>query len=105
MSLKEFTAARMNKHASHLIRILRMGIEFLGNGRLQVQRKDAGQLLEIKRGEWSLEQVKVEAERLFAAAEMAYSLSRLPFWPDKEKINKLCIDMAEILLYHKYKAR
>ena len=93
------------KNSSHCIRILRMGIEFLGDGRLQVQRRDAKQLLEIKRGEWSLEQVKAEAERLFAVAEVAYTQSKLPSIPDKEKINKLCIDMAEILLYHKYKAR
>lgn len=93
------------KNASHCIRILKMGIEFLGDGRLQVLRKDARYLLEIKRGEWSLEKVKAEAERLFAVAETAYIESKLPSMPDKEKINKLCVNMAEILLYHKYKAR
>lgn len=93
------------KNAAHCIRILKMGIEFLTDGRLQVQRKDAGYLLEIKRGGWSLEAVKLEAERLFISAETAFINSKLPFLPDKEKINKLCINMAEILLYHKYKAR
>jgi len=48
--------------------------------------------------------LKAEAERLFAVAEAAYVQSKLPAIPDKEKINKLCINMAEIL-YHKYKAR
>lgn len=82
------------KNASHLIRLLRMGIEFLGTGQLQVIRQDATQLLEIKRGEWSLEKVKAEAERLFISAETAFTLSKLPDKPDREKINKLCIRLA-----------
>jgi predicted nucleotidyltransferase len=51
------------KNASHLIRILRMGIEFLIEGKLTVERFDSQQLLEIKRGEWSLEKVKKESDR------------------------------------------
>jgi len=82
------------KNAAHLIRILRMGIEFLGDGELRVMRGDAQQLLEIKRGEWSIEQVKTEADRLFIVAEQAYSMSKLPDKPDHEKINKLCIRLA-----------
>src|ERR1043165_9239253 len=40
------------KNAAHLIRLLRMGIEFLVEGELHVARADAENLLEIKRGEW-----------------------------------------------------
>lgn len=83
------------KNGAHCIRILKMGIEFLTDGRLQVLRKDAQQLLEIKRGEWTLEQVKAEAERLFATAETAFINSKLPYMPDKERINELCVDIAE----------
>lgn len=82
------------KNAAHLIRLLRMGIEFLNTGQLQVIRQDATQLLEIKKGEWSLEKVKAEAERLFISAETAFTLSKLPDKPDREKINKLCIQLA-----------
>jgi predicted nucleotidyltransferase len=82
------------KNAAHLIRLLRMGIEFLNDGELHVLREDAQQLLEIKRGEWSLEKVKAEAERLFIAAETAYTLSKLPVKPDHEKINELCVTIA-----------
>lgn len=41
------------KNAAHLIRLLRMGIEFLQSGELLVDRSghDAGELLAIKRGE------------------------------------------------------
>jgi hypothetical protein len=53
------------KNAAHLIRLLRMGIEFLTEGTMHVERADAPELLEIKRGAWPLEKVKAEAERLF----------------------------------------
>lgn len=86
------------KNASHLIRLLRMGIEFLNDGELQVIRTDAQQLLEIKRGEWTLEQVKAEANRLFVSAETAFTLSQLPPKPDHEKINKLCLELAHYWL-------
>jgi hypothetical protein len=83
------------KNAAHLIRLLRMGIEFLTEGELHVTREDAAQLLEIKKGEWSIEQVEKEAERLFALSESAYIASKLPDKPDFEAINNLSIDIIE----------
>jgi uncharacterized protein len=87
------------KNAAHLIRLLRMGIEFLKDGELQVEREDASQLLEIKRGEWSLEKINAEAERLFAVAEQAYISSTLPANVDAEAINKLSIAVIELGLH------
>ena len=83
------------KNASHLIRILELGIEFLHEGVLHVHRKNAEKLLEIKDGKWSLEKVKAEAERLFRLAEVTHHFSRLPDKPDHEKINELCVDIAK----------
>jgi hypothetical protein len=54
-----------SKNAAHLIRLLRMGIEFLIEGAMYVERADGPELLEIKRGGWTLGKVKAEAERLF----------------------------------------
>lgn len=85
------------KNAAHLIRILRMGIEFLVEGELHVFRKDAPQLMEIKMGGWSLEKVKTEAERLFKLADEAYVRCDLPNEPDIEAIDKLCL---EIMRYY-----
>jgi predicted nucleotidyltransferase len=71
------------KNAAHLIRLLRMGIEFLLDGVLHVERvHDATELLAIKRGEWSLEDVKEAANYLFHKAEEAHIKSRLPAEPD-----------------------
>lgn len=86
------------KNASHLIRLLRMGIEFLVEGYLYVKRKDATQLLEIKRGEWTLEQVQKEADRLFILAEEAYVRSSLPARPDKKIVEELCINICKSIL-------
>ena len=81
------------KNAAHLIRLLRMGVEFLKDGELYVHRDDAAQLLEIKKGEWTLDQVKAEADRWFALSEQAYLNSTLPVRPDYEAIDRLCVDV------------
>jgi predicted nucleotidyltransferase len=85
------------KNAAHLIRLLRMGTEYLIEGRLYVHRKDGDQLLSIKRGEWSLEQVKAEAEHLFKRAEEAYTVSKLPNEPDYKEAERL---LMSIIMEH-----
>lgn len=84
------------KNASHLIRLLRMGIEFLRDGELNVDRGgyDATELLAIKHGEWTIGRVKAEAERLFRRAEEVYDRSSLPPRPDWERVNRLCVELA-----------
>lgn len=84
------------KNASHLIRLLRMGIEFLDSGELQVARhNDAAELLAIKSGEWSLDRVKTEASLLFEEARYARDNSKLPDAPDLAAIDKLCVDIVK----------
>lgn len=81
------------KNAAHLIRLLRMGIEFLTEGRLYVHRKDSEQLLAIKRGEWTLDKVKEESEHLFRLAEEAYVSSKLPSEPNYKEAESLLISI------------
>jgi predicted nucleotidyltransferase len=83
------------KNACHLIRLLKMAVEFLKNGELIVKRKDADYLLSIKRGEWPLEQVEKESKKLFKQAEEAFKRSRLPETPDYKKIDKLCVEILK----------
>jgi len=83
------------KNAAHLIRLLRMGIEFLTDGELHVQREDATQLLSIKRGGWTLDKVKAEAESLFKLAHEAYVRSTLPPKPDWDKADLLLQGLVE----------
>jgi len=80
------------KNAAHLIRLLRMGSEFIETGALQVYRTtDAEELKIIKRGGWTLDQVKAEAERLFGGVEVARGRSPLPAEPDTVAANELLI--------------
>lgn len=83
------------KNASHLIRLLKMGIEYLTEGKLNVFREDNQQLLAIKMGEWTLEQVQKEADRLFILAEESYVRSTLPNEPDFKKATELLIEITE----------
>lgn len=80
------------KNAAHLIRLLQMGIEFLTEGRLYVERKNASELLAIKDGAYTLEQVKEKAETLFTLAEEAYVQSSLPLSPENDLIEELCVN-------------
>lgn len=97
------------KNAAHLIRLLRMGIEFMNEGILYVDRGvkgDAPQLLQIKRGEWTLEQVKSEADNLFKRAEVAYDNCKLPPKVDTQKVDGLITEIVRgyILDRHVMKA-
>jgi hypothetical protein len=86
-------------NASHCIRLLKTGIGFLSSSELNVFRHDAPMLLEIKRGEWSLEKIKKEAERLFVLADEAYVRSDLPNQPDYEKANELVVGVMRDYLF------
>jgi hypothetical protein len=87
------------KNAAHLIRLLRMGTEFLGTGELRVYRTDdAEELKHIKRGGWTLERVKQEAERMFVAAEQACAQSPLPAEPDSAAASALLVRIHERML-------
>jgi predicted nucleotidyltransferase len=81
------------KNAAHLIRLLRMGIEYLTDGKLRVFREDAAELKDIKAGKWALEKVQTDADRLFVLAQEAFVRSSLPPNPDFEKAEKLLISI------------
>lgn len=85
------------KNSSHLIRLLKMGIEFLSTGQLNVLRHDNEMLIDIKYGKWKLEKVQEEADRLFQLADQALIHSPLPIRPDFEKVNELCVKLLRTL--------
>lgn len=80
------------KHAAHLIRLLRMGIEIVEEGRVLVKRPDAEELLEIKTGNWTYEDVMEHAESLKSYLNSVRGSSVLPKEPDTEAINNFCMD-------------
>jgi len=82
------------KHGLHLIRLLLMGLEILNTGYLTVLRPEKDYLLAIRNGEYTLEQVKSHAEKLFIQLDETYDKSKLPHSPDRKKINDLLCDMV-----------
>lgn len=84
------------KHAMHLVRLLRMCLELLAGKGVKVKRPDAEELLAIRRGVWSYDQLIEQAERGHEEIDRLYATSTLPDHPDMEKLNALCVEAQEI---------
>lgn len=82
-----------SKNLSHSIRLMRMAIEFMQTGELTVFRPDADELIDIKRGLWTLERGKTHADELFAQMKDARDKSTLPAEPDSAAVDKLLVDI------------
>ena len=82
------------KHASHLIRLLRMSHEILRDGEVIVRRPDAEELLAIRDGAFDYDQLVETAERMDAELEELYEKSTLPHSADKEAINDLFMNIV-----------
>lgn len=81
------------KHAYHLVRLMRMAREVLEGKGVIVKRPDAQELLEIRRGVWSYDQLMEWFDKQDELLGKLYMGSSLPFGPDQEKLDKLCEDM------------
>lgn len=87
------------KHGMHCIRLLRSGLEILQNGRVIVNRQEAGDVDELKailRGDYAYEKVMKMADDLVAQMDEVYQKSPLPLQPNLEEINQLCIELVEM---------
>ena len=87
------------KHGMHCIRLLRSGLEILSQGKVIVNRIEAGDVDELKailKGEYSYDQVMKMADDLVAEMDVVYQQSTLPHSPDLEQINQLCIELVEM---------
>lgn len=87
------------KHGMHLIRLLRMGVEILTEGKVNVLRTDREELLDIRNGKWEYDKLVDYAEKLQDDVALIYDKSDLQKTPDYNKINKLLQDMTEEFLY------
>lgn len=85
------------KNAAHCLRLLRMCIETLETGVVNVDRTgiDAEELLAVKRGAWSQDRVISEARSLQERAKDAFKRSQLPPQPDVKGAEKLCMEIIQ----------
>lgn len=78
------------KHALHLVRLMRMAREILETGRVIVKRPDRDELLAIRNGVWTYDQLIEWAAAQDAALNEIYIASKLPYSVDVAKLDQLC---------------
>jgi predicted nucleotidyltransferase len=82
------------KHASHLVRLLRMGLEIVEGKGVIVKRPDAAEILSIKQGAWSYDKVMDFTREMQIKLDEAYKVTTLPKTVDCNKINSLYNDIV-----------
>lgn len=83
------------KHAMHLVRLLRAGYEILTTGNLSVRRPDAAELLDIRAGKWTYEEVTKYADEMVAKIDsVPQGHFAVPVIPNTHAINKLIVDIT-----------
>lgn len=93
------------KHASHLVRLMRMGHEIMSQGKVIVKRPDAEELLDIKNGGWSYDRVMEYADKLQKDLDTLYKSMEsdrkagkkmiLPKEVDYKALNSLYHELSE----------
>lgn len=87
------------KHASQLYRLYVTCIDLLTTGKLIVKRPDAEQILAIRNGAWSFEQLMEWSKQQEGKLEDLYkNCTVLPREPDRQTINDTCISMIESMM-------
>jgi hypothetical protein len=84
-----------SKHASHLIRLLRTGLELMTEGKLRVWRGDAEELMAIRDGAMTYDELMEASRRLEDAIRAAVPTCPLPNQPDREKIDDLLLSILD----------
>jgi predicted nucleotidyltransferase len=83
------------KHAMHLVRLMRMCREILETGQVVVRRPDRDELLAVRGGAWSYEQLIEWAIAEDAKLDDVYQKSPLRHHPDRAALDKLCMRIVE----------
>ena len=81
------------KHAMHLVRLSRMCREILTDGVIRVRRPDAQELLEIRHGKWTYEELVAYSDKQDAELNELVKISELPKQPDRKKLDQVCMDI------------
>lgn len=92
------------KHATHLIRLLKMGVEILKEGVVHVDREkfgDAQLFKDIRNGKYKYEELLEMANCLEEEIESLYEKSTLQFSPDINGVNNLLMEIYEEFYYGK----
>lgn len=83
------------KHAMHLVRLSRCCKELMTDGILRVRRPDAEELLAIRNGAWTFDELMEWFSKQTQEIDALYAASKLPNTPNMKKISELSIKMVE----------
>lgn len=81
------------KHAMHLLRLMRTGLEILRTGELHVRRSDAEELRHIREGRWSFEELLAKAADLEAELAAAARESSLRERVEDDFVDGLAMEL------------
>jgi hypothetical protein len=81
------------KHAMHLVRLMRQGVEILSGQGVNVKRPDRDDLLAIRNGKLTYDELIALAEDYDRQLDDLYEKSDLPHAPDVEQINRLLVEV------------
>ena len=82
------------KHAMHLVRLMRMGLEIVQTGELRVRRPDAEELNAIRDGALTYDELMETATVLQAKMEDAAGSSGLPADVDYARVDRLMFGLV-----------
>jgi uncharacterized protein len=83
------------KHAMHLIRLMRMGLEVLETGDLRVRRDDADELSAIRDGAMSFDELLAAATSLQESMQKAAAKAILPAELDRDAMDDLVLALFQ----------
>jgi predicted nucleotidyltransferase len=92
----ERTGAMSHKNAMHVVRLMRMGMEALQTGQYNVERPDADELLHIKNGGWTLDELEAYTNDMYAKMKKVELTTDLPESPDREEIAETVWDIYNL---------
>lgn len=84
-----------SKDAMHLVRLMRIGYECITEGEYKVKRPDAKELLEIRDGKWTYDEIYSYAKDFDVKIKEAAKKSFLPDNVDREKAAKLILEIQD----------
>lgn len=86
------------KFASNLIQLLKEGIEIMNTGKIVMPLAYRQDILDIKRGKYSVEEILRWADALVEEARRAYETSKLPAEPRSEEIESFAMQEVKNFL-------
>lgn len=85
------------KNMMHTIRLLQTCEEILRDGKLNIQPSNREELLQIKAGARSYEELMAMSDELILKSEAALAISQLPDEPDKKRIEAILVTIRNEL--------